>query len=348
MKLAATLVWLGCACGLVAQTADFMALARHAMELQQAGEFEAAADAYRELAGMRPDDVVAHVNRGICLVQLGRFDEAIAEYGAADKLLPNDPRIALNLALAYQKSGRLKEAIERFESLRSAHPEDEKIALLLADCQLQAGNDREVIELLQPLAARRPDDLGLAYMLGMALLHTGNVSEAQGFLDRILSNGDSAEARFLLGMRMFESGDYPAALKQLAAAIEANPKLPQVQSLYGRALLYTGDPDAASEAFRKELTANANDFAANLGLGEIFNARKQYRDAVQPLRQALLLRPQSLEAESELAHALAGGGQFEAARPLAEAAVRSNPESPESHRTLSMVYAGLHLSEEAA
>ena len=239
---------------------------------------------YRQLTGLRPDDIVAHVNRGVCLVQLGRFDEAIAEYRAADKLLPNDPRIALNLALAYQKSGRLQEAAERLESLHIAHPQETKVTLLLADCRLQAGDDRGVIDLLQPLAPQLPEDSGLAYMLGMALLRTGNSSQAQQYLDRILRNGDSAEARFLMGMRMFEAGDYPAAVKQLAAAVEANPKLPQVQSLYGRALLNTGDPDAAAEAFRKALAGNPNDFAANVGLGQILDARKQYEEALQPLR----------------------------------------------------------------
>ena len=51
-------------------------------------------------------------------------------------------------------------------------------------------------------------------MLGMAFLHTGNLAQGQAFLDRILRNGDSVEARFLMGTRMFESGDYPAAVKQ--------------------------------------------------------------------------------------------------------------------------------------
>jgi tetratricopeptide (TPR) repeat protein len=333
---------------LPAQPADTLTLARQAVELQQSGDYAGAAEAYRKLTALNPGDVVAHVNLGISLVQLGRFDEAIAEYQTADKLLPNDNRIALNLALAYQKSGRLLEATQRFEALHAAAPEDPRLTLLLADCLLQTGHDTRVVDLLQPLAPQRPDDLGLAYMLGMAFLHTGNLGQGQAFLDRILRNGDSVEARFLMGTRMFESGDYPAAVKQLAAAIELNPRLPQLQSLYGRALLNTGDPDAAAGAFRKELATNPNDFAANLGLGQILAARKQLHDAIPPLRRALLLRPQSTDAQSELALALVRSGEFAEARPLAESAVNSVPDSPEAHRTLSGVYAGLHLAREAS
>ena len=149
--------------------------------------------------------------------------------------------------------------------------------MLLADCHLQAGDYQRVIDLLQPLEAKNPDDLGLAYMLGMAYLHSRRVQEGQPLLDRILRNGDSAEARFLLGARMFESGDYPAAVRQLASAAELNPELPQLQSLYGQALLLTGDADGAAAALRKELSGNPNDYAANLFLGDILTTRKQFR-----------------------------------------------------------------------
>lgn len=330
-----------------ASAEDPAVVAQHALELQQSGQYAAAADAYRTLIKLAPNEVAAHVNFGVVLVDLGRYDEAIGEYEAADKLLPGDPRIALNLALAYEKSGRLQEAAKRFEALHAAAPDESKITMLLADCRLQLGDDDEVIQLLQPLEARNPDDLGLAYMLGMALLHKQRIDEGQARLDRILRQGDTAEARFLLGTRMFESGDYPAAVKQLASAIELNPHLPQLQSLYGRALLTTGDPDAALKAFQAALSKNQNDYQANLGQGQILTVRKQYKDAEPLLQRALALRPQSTEAKLALAEALNGVGRFADARPHAEAAATAMPGSAEAHEVLLTVYTGLHLRTEA-
>lgn len=327
---------------------DPMALAREAISLQQAGNYAAAADAYGKLLALRPDDVATHVNLGVVLVHLGRFDDAIAQYEAADKLLPGDPRIALNLALAYEKSGRLAEAERRFSALHDSAPENARVTMLLADCHLQMGDYQRVIDLLQPLERSNSSDLGLDYMLGTALLQSGRIPEGQVLLDRILHNGDSPEARFLLGTRMIASGDYPAAVKQLASAVALNPSLPQLQSLYGQALLNTGDPDAAAAAFRKELAGNPNDYASNLRLGQILLVRKQYAEALPLLRRALLVRPQSAEAEQGLGEALAGAGEFAEARQRAEAAARANPQSPEAHQTLAVVYAGLHLSAEAA
>jgi tetratricopeptide (TPR) repeat protein len=332
-----------------AQTADDpMTLARHAVELQQSGKYAEAADAYRKLLALRPDDVATHVNLGVVLVQLGRFDDAIAQYEAAEKLLPGDSRIALNLALAYEKSGRLAEAERRFSALHEAAPQDAKVTMLLADCHLQMSDYQRVIDLLQPLEARNSRDFGLDYMLGTALLQSGHIPEGQVLLDRILRNGDSAEARFLLGTRMFASGDYPAAVKQLASAAALNPSLPQLQSLYGQALLNTGDPDAAAAAFHKELARNPNDYASNLRLGQILLVRKQSGDALSLLRRAALVRPQSAEAAQALAGALVDAGKFQEARPYAEAAVHANSDSAEAHRALSAVYSGLHLTAEAA
>lgn len=293
-------------------------------------------------------DAVAHVNRGISLAHAGRYDEAIAEYEAAEKLLPGDPRIALNEALAYEKSGRIQEAAQRFAALHNSYPGENKVTLLLADCELQLGEDQKVIDLLQPVEAANAGDLGFAYMLGTALIRKQRIQEGQVFLDRILRNGDTPQARFLLGTRMFASGDYPAAVKQLAAAIELDPNLPQLQSFYGRALLLTGDPDGAEAAFRKELSGHPNDYDANLGLGQILAERKQFAEALPFFEHAASLRPESGEPRVGRGECFAHTGELQKARVDLEFAAKSMPDSLDAHQNLAAVYAGLKMRADAA
>jgi tetratricopeptide (TPR) repeat protein len=333
---------------LQAQADDPRALIQQAYAAQQAGDFAGAAAAYRAFLKLRPDEVGAHSNLGVVLVKLGHYNEAISEYQAAFRLAPDDTRIAVNLALALVKSGRLAEAAESFETLHRRMPEERQITLLLADSQLQLGNDDRVVELLEPLARTDSSDLSIAYMLGMALLRKQRIAEGQILLDRILGNGDTAEARFLLGTRMFETGDYPAAVGKLASAIELNPNLPGLESLYGRALLATGDPDAASAAFRKELASNPNDFPANLALGQILLVRKQYGEAKPVLDRALSLRPKSADAEIACGELLAATNQLDQARTQFEAARQMAPDSLDLHRDLEAVYTRLHLDQDAA
>jgi tetratricopeptide (TPR) repeat protein/thiol-disulfide isomerase/thioredoxin len=333
---------------LQAQTEDPRALIQQAYAAQQAGDFAGAAAAYRAFLKLRPDEVGAHSNLGVVLVKLGRYDEAINEYQTAFRLAPDDTRIGVNLALALVKSGRVAEAAEGFETLHRRMPDDRQITLLLADSQLQLGNDDRVAQLLEPLARTDGSDLSIAYMLGMALLRKQRISEGQILLDRILGNGDTAEARFLLGTRMFETGDYPAAVGKLASAIELNPDLPGLESLYGRALLATGDPDGASAAFRKELVSNPNDFPANLALGQILLVRKQYEEAKPVLDRALSLRPKSADAAIACGELLAATNQLDQARIQFEAARQLAPDSLDLRRDLEAMYTRLHLGQDAA
>ena len=326
---------------------DPTAVVQQAYAMQQSGDYKGAAEAYRRFLKVRPDEVGAHSNLGVVLTKLGRYDEAIEEYQAAEKLLPGDPRIAVNLALAFEKSGRLPEAEQKLEALHVSAPQESQVTTLLADTYLQAGENQKVVQLLQPLEEKAHDDLAVAYLLGTALIRQKRISEGQVLLDRILKNGDTAEARFLLGMQMYEAGDYPASVKQFAAAQEVNAKLPELQAYYGEALLTTGDADGAAAAFRRELEENPNNFAANLGLGQILIVRKALSEAEPFLRKASLTRPQSGSATLSLGECLRRENALAEARRLLEEAVKAMPNSSEAHAELALVYTGLRLDADA-
>ena len=136
----------------------------------------------------------------------------------------------------------------------------------------------------------------------MALIRNGRVTEGQLRVDRILRRGDSAEGHFLLGTALFTAGNYPGAVAELAKAAALNPAVPSLQSYYGQALLFTGDADGATEAFRKELAANPNDFDANFQLASILAHRGKSAEARPLLERAVQVRPGSLEARAALAN----------------------------------------------
>jgi len=163
-----------------------------------------------------------------------------------------------------------------------------------------------------------------------------------------LPTEDNADAHFQLGRQFFQSGNYPAAVKELSRAVELNSKLPQLQSYYGLALLHTGDPVAAAAAFRQELAENPNDYPANLGLGQILIVAGQYSEATPFVSAALRSHPESIEARLAWGECLSGTGRLEEARKRLEAVILAIPDSLEAHRELLSVYTRLHLRSEAA
>ena len=280
---------------------------RQAVQFHQAGDYEKAIQSYRECLSLNPENFQARSNLGAALSHEGHYDEAIEQYTQALASAPAQtaPLLHLNLALAYYKSGRIAEAAAELESQHAANPamdpHAKQITMLLADCDLRLGHPRKTVEILDAMADPDPNDQARNYMLGVALIRDGQVRRGQEVIDRILKNGDSAEAHFLLGSQMFQSNDFPGAMKEFQKAIDLNPKLPSLESYYGQAVLNTGDPDTAAEAFRKALAEDPNDYEANLLTGEILNQRRKNSEAIPYLERATLVRPDSHEARGELA-----------------------------------------------
>jgi tetratricopeptide (TPR) repeat protein len=291
---------------LAADTAP--ALYRQAVDRQRAGDLAGAVQLYRDCLAQDPSNFQARSNLGAALSALGRYDDAIAEYQAALKSAPEplQPLLQRNLGLAYYKSGRMADAARIFAGLHAAYPGERDLTLLAADSFLQLGEPAKAVDLMRPLAASAPEDKAAAYLLGIALLKSGRPAEAQHVLDPILQDTGSAESNFALGLAMFMRQDYPAAVKAFARAAELNPALDRVYSYYGQALLFTGDATAAADAFRRQLSRDANDYDANLRLAEILASQGVFAEAEPLLRRAVLLRPDSQEARADLADALAG------------------------------------------
>lgn len=335
------------ASSLFAQVPSPAELLRRATELQQAGDLDGAVTSYREFLALQPNEAPVHSNLGVLLSRLGRYDEAVVEYQKALDLDPQNAGIVRNLGLAYYKSGRIPDAANAFSKAKTLAPDNLQTMLLLADCDLRMGDNRAVIALLTPAEQQYADNAAIAYMLGIAMIRDGQVQEGQKRVDGILRNGDSAEARFLLGSQMFASGDFPAAVKQFAGAIDLNPALPDLEAFYGRALLNMGDPDAAAEAFRKELASDPNHFEANLYLSQILGERKQWSDADPLARRAVLVRPDSLEAQIEVADIDVAEEKLKEAKLALEAAEKTWPRSATVHSRIAQVDEKLHLTQDA-
>jgi tetratricopeptide (TPR) repeat protein len=210
--------------------------------------------------------------------------------------------------------------------------------LLLADCWLRQGEDRKVIDLLTPVEEQDPSDLAIAYLLGTALLRDKQIGRGQQMIDRILKNGDSAEAHLLMGTARLNAGEYEAAIADFEKAAQANPHLPDVYSYLGRAHVQTGDTAAAREGFQKELEQNPNDFESNLNLAVLLKQDQDYDGARKLLDRALRVRPGEVRARFQLAAVNLGAGRLDEARAGLEAIVKQAPGFVEAHVSLAAVY----------
>ena len=311
---------------------------RHAVQLHQAGDMEGAIAEYRAYLKQVPDSVMAHSNLGAALSKLGHYEEAVGEYKQALEKQPGDSHIRVNLALAYFKAAQITEAAEQLTTVVKQDPSNRQAVVLLADCQLQLGEYKKVIDLLAPLEKESPNDKVVIYLLGTAYIRDKQPARGQVLVDRILREGDSAEARLLLGTTRMNAQEFAEALVDLKKAVELNPQLPDVYSYYGLALLATGDMSGAADAFREELKSNPNDFVSNLQLGVVLKQDQKYDEARSFFDRALRVRPGDPAVRYQLATLDLTAGMLDQACAKLEQLTKETPQFVEAHVSLATVY----------
>jgi tetratricopeptide (TPR) repeat protein len=328
------------------QTTESPTLFKQAVALQQRGDLEGAVSAYQAFLASYPQNVEARSNLGVVLARLGRFEEAIDAYRKALAVDPGNVAVRVNLGIALYKAARFVDAAGELATVVASRPDNRQARLLLADCHLRMGEPKRVIELLQPLETSHATELALAYMLGLAYLQDKQVEKGQLLLDRILRNGDSAEARLMMGIAKRAAQDLSGSLADLGKAVELNPELPGAHSLYARALLETGNRDMARAEFLEELKRNPIDYDANLYLGVMLKDEAELDAALAHFTRALGLRPGDVATRFQIATVKVALGKSDEALPQLEAIVREAPEFVEAHVKLATVYYRLKRRED--
>ena len=311
---------------------------REANAALQSGDLTTAIRLYRDFLKDYPDAAEIRSNLGAALVRDGQFAAAIDEYDQALRKLPNNPQVRMNLALAYYKLGRLPEAVPHLEVLHKLQPLELKPALLLADCLLETNQPAKAVEVLAPLQEEYPDDHALIYELGMALLKDNRTQQAQLLLDRILRDGESAESAFLLGQSELLRNDLVAAAGHLARAIQLNPKMPWVHTLYGQTLRSAGKSEEAALQFTEELKVNPYDFTANTEIAALQRQDGKLDGALAHNALALQVRPADPGALYQRASIHLSQGLYAQARQELEQLIRDYPSFSEAHAALATAY----------
>jgi tetratricopeptide (TPR) repeat protein len=313
-----------------------------AIELHHSGHYAEAITEYHLYLKAYPEAAAVRSNLGAALAHEGFYTEAIREYTQALEAQPTNYGIRFNRALAYYKTGEIKKAVKEFEAVYAIQPVDaperRRLTLLLSECYLRQGEDGSVVALLDPLADTDPNDLTLAYLLGTALLHQGKDERGALMIERILRNGDTAEAHMLMAFTRMKANDKKGAVEEVDRALALNPNLPEAYSLRGRLAFLASDLDGAESAFRKALALDPTAFDALLWLGTLLRQEGKLQEAHSRLEGATRLQPKDIRVRYQFALMRSDEGDDQRAAALLEALVKDAPEYTEAHRSLSTIY----------
>ena len=214
-----------------------------------------------------------------------------------------------NLGLLYEKRGQLDEAAAQYRRALEVKPG-------AADAHTNLGN-------VLLAAGRRPE----------ALTH---------LREAVRVAPDSAEAWNNLGGGLTEDGQAAEALECYRRAASLDPDDGRLRLNFGSALSAAGDLEAAVVELRaagRRLPAGLRDAlgAAHFNLGNALFQKERVALAEDQYRQALLARPDDIDARINLGYTLVRRGRGAEALPLFHEALARDPTSKRAHAGLAML-----------
>ena len=267
------------------------------VERYAAGEFELAAEAFREVVTRHnPYDPDAHFNLGLSYERMGQGQEAVVAYRRAISLKPQFQKFRERVCAALVSLGRNWEA--------------------LTDCASAIRLGQKASTYLQ---------------FGTALSRVGQHEQAaSAFRTAALLDPGMAEAHRLMGLSLFEAGEYASGLDSIARASRLDPKSEDARASAAQA-------KSRLSALAPRL-ASIGDADRCVSLGDALRAQGEFAQALAAYRRALELKP-SAEIHHRAGLALYGAGEYREAASEYRLALKLMPDYAEARAALAWVSA---------
>lgn len=201
------------------------------------GLLEKAAEMFRAVLAIDPQNASAHTNLGYVLMKLGDEDGALTALHAAVAIDPLAPNANQNLSALLLMRGDFAGAEECLRTIVSAAPGNALAHYNLAVCLVKRGDKIGAAAAYQAVLNARPkgqvrrQTVNNLTSLGTSLLCEGSMESAESaYRATIAANRPCPEANFNLGLIVEARKDYGSAADLFATVVQHAPELaPQAQ-----------------------------------------------------------------------------------------------------------------------
>lgn len=325
---------------------------RAAFDLEQQGKTAEAEVAWQIMLKARPADYEACAHLGYLEARQEHYKEAVPFYRKALALNPTMPGLRLNLGLSLFKSGALKESIQTFSPLlKSEAPSSHealRLTTLIGMAHFGLGEYAAAIPYLKQATAGDPQNLPFRLTLAQSCLWSKQYKCVLDVYHEIVTlNADSAEADMLAGEALDEMKDKTGATQQFRAAVQADPKEPNVHFGLGYLLWGLLQFDEAAKEFQAEL-ANNPDHAQALTYLADSDIHLSHPESAPPLlEKAIRIDPKIALAHLDLGIIDGDAGRKDDALRELKIAEKLDPADQNVHWRLGRFYKSIGKNDEA-
>ncbi len=331
-----------------------------AIKFQQ-GQIEQAAEHYRQLCKIDPEDIDSRLILAGILLNSGKPREASAEYQIALTIEPDNWVIEDERVNAYVKAHQYQQAIDLLHDALEKQGEFPDIYLQLAELYAKIGEDELAQQYFEKTLELHPGYLEAMIKFGTYHIQRGRYSQAaECFSQAIEINDRLLNAYVGLAVAQYHLGQNTRASQtvDLASAIEPNSSM-----LFAEVARLELKASAAHEA-REYLTQNADNREIanqlleiqtqrftqaieehperadwNYRLGLLLKAQGRLTQAAEYFKRAVEINPDYVKALVKLALVLKELGETEQAKQYLERAMILEPSYSDVHYQLGLIYA---------
>lgn len=292
-------------------------------------------------------DAQAHVGKGYEFEKDDRFANAAAEFEAALALDPTLSGARYQLAVCYFGLGRRDDARREFERLRVETHADPSVVYFLGRLDLLQHNLNGAISEFR-MVTTHPPFPDTPYYLGSAYLEKGDLPSAAQWLEQARSSNprDYRIPDHLARIYQREGRTADAEREySVSEKLRQNYNQAAEDGVNCSAALDKGDGQAARDVCAKLDQPNDPDRLTTLGM--IYGRHQLYAEAVEPLRRAASLDPDSYEVQHNLGLTYFRLRLYQQARESLQRAVSLRPNFFDSNALLGATLFALREDSQA-
>jgi len=333
---------------LMAQEQDRAQIRSNAIALEQQGLNAEAEQIWNAIAKADPRDAEALAHLGLLEARQEHYQSAIDDYRRAMAINPDLPGLQMNLGLALFKVAQFPDAIKSFSSEIKKHPSDLRLTILLGMAHYGMKDYLIAIPYLKRATESDRNNVALRLTLAHSCLRSKQYQCVLGTHQEILAlSTASAEADMLAGEALDQMGDRAGAVKELRAAVVADPSQPNVHFGLGY-LLWTGNNwSEAANQFQLELQNDPGHLKASIYLADSWVEQSEFAKALPELEQLVASNKSESIVHLDLGIIDGHSGRTDDAIQELRMAEQFDPEDMKFHVQVAKLYESVGKREEA-
>jgi protein O-GlcNAc transferase len=289
---------------------------RTALHFHKMGQFDKAANIYREILVHNPGNYDALHYLGLLEAQQDHFERASPLLARALELQPANKQVRANYATTLVKAGHNDSAIQTCDEGLRLEPTNVYLLYLSAIALFKSRRLPESLRRFNQLLTIQPDHVIAINERGSVLAEMKEYEQAlAAFQKAVTLNPKFADAHLNLGNLFGKLEQRQEAKASFEKALELNPKLARAWSGLGNILRKRRAFDEALAAFAKALALESDLVEAWFGRGNVYTDLKQHDNAFAAYDRAFTLSSHLDYAEGARLHAkmhLCDWGKIEA------------------------------------